>query len=58
MSVNKIITTESNFKRLSSEDGKNLFWTTDINVELPIKLSRDDSTPLKINDTFNNACDK
>jgi hypothetical protein len=23
---------------MGSEDGKNLYWTTDINAELPIKL--------------------
>lgn len=27
-------------KLVNTEDGKNLFWTSDINVELPIKLSK------------------
>jgi long-subunit acyl-CoA synthetase (AMP-forming) len=46
---------------IGSEDGKNLFWTTDINTELPIKMKQfgpGSETPKTLSSVFINTAEK
>jgi len=50
-----LISTKGYQQLIGSQDGKNLYWTTDIDCELPIKIKQFGSgseAPLTISDVF------
>ncbi len=46
---------------VGSQDGKNIYWTTDIDVELPIKMKQSgpgSEAPISVPDQFRNTAKK
>jgi len=57
-----VLMSTKGYKNLvGSEDGKNLFWTTDINTELPIKMKQfgpGSETPKTLSQIFKDTAEK